>query len=96
MIGFYTFLLILYLLTYKIKKIRNKLSAHLFWNSLLVLFMEMYMETALLSMLNLSSLEWPEQSLFVASNVLAIFFFALVIVIPIFITVFHCKRIECW
>ena len=94
MMALYVLLVILYLCTYRIKRLRAKLGALLLWNGLIRLFMEIYLETTLLSMHNLKNLEWrPDTPLYTASNLLAIFFFALVFVLPIFLLYFFRKRI---
>ena len=93
MIAFYFVLVIAYFCTYCLKKVHMRLSALLLWNGLIRLFIELYLETALLSMYNVHNLEWPSNSpLHIASNILAIIFLTLVGAIPIFLLYFFYQR----
>ena len=58
MIAFYSALIFAFFLLYWCEPARRKLSHALFWNGLIRLFMELYLELALLSILNIANLDW--------------------------------------
>ena len=96
-IALYALLVIVYVTTYCIKSVRMRLGALLLWNGLIRLMMELYLETALLSMHNVVNLEWFSDSpLYISSNILAIVFLILVVVLPMYLIYFFCERIEIW
>ena len=91
MLAFNITLVLVYPLLFGCKTVRQKLQKMLFWNGLIGLFMELYMELGLLSMYNLNKLEWKSGStLYTASNVLAIVSMALVSALPLLMFCFYC------
>ena len=91
MIAIYFALGIAYVCTFCcMKRVHKRLGTLLIWNGLIRVFMELYLELALLSLHNVTNLEWPSNSpLYLASNILAIFFLGLVCVIPIVLVVIY-------
>ena len=91
----YLILAILCLLSFCIKKKWfYKLSPYLFWNGFIRLFMEVFQEIALHSILNLLAIDWDSPFEAVKySNVLALIFTGLVVFVPPFLTVFYCCKI---
>lgn len=99
MIALYGLLFTVYWLTCCLRssKARTVLAKHMFWNGPIRLFMELYLETTLLSMLNVRSLSWtPKTGLSVSSNVLALVFLTAAVSLPVLICAFLCRRKRVW
>ena len=98
MLTAYCVLFIVYWLTICCSKsLKKRLAMHLFWNGPIRLFMEVYLETALLSVLNLKNLTWSTDSaLVISSNVLAIILMVFILTVPVFLISFKCKRKQVW
>ena len=96
MLAFFALLVVLYLCFYCLKALRRRLSASLFWNGLIRLFMEVYLESVLLSIHNLKNIVWQDSSLHIASNILAIVFVLVFCLLPLFLLYFFSKYKEIW
>ena len=96
MLAFFALLVVLYFCFYCLKPLRRRLSASLFWNVLIRLFMEVYLETILLSIHNLKNIVWKDSSLHIASNILAIVFVLVFCLVPLFLLYFFGKFKEIW
>ena len=85
MLAFFALLVVLYICFYCLKALRRRLATLLFWNGLIRLFMEVYLEAVLLSVHNLKSIVWYDSSLHIASNILAIIFVLVFCLLPLFL-----------
>ena len=76
------------------QKQADKLESMLYWNGSLRLFIEGYMDIAMATCLNLNLLEWDtDVAVNIASNLMTIFFFVIILVFPIaFLIYVSCKR----
>ena len=96
MLAFFALLVVLYLCFYCLKALRRRLAASLFWNGLIRLFMEVYLEAVLLSIYNLKNIVWHDSTLHIASNILAIVFVLVFCLLPLFLLNFFSKHKEIW
>ena len=96
MLAFFALLVGLYMCVYCLKALRRRLAALLFWNGLVRLFMEVYLEAVLLSIHNLKNIVWYDSSLDSASNILAIIFVLVFCLLPLFLLYFFSKYKEIW
>ena len=96
MLAFFALLVVLYICFYCLKALRRRLATLLFWNGLIRLFMEVYLEAVLLSVHNLKSIVWYDSSLHIASNILAIIFVLVFCLLPLFLIYFFGKYKEIW
>ena len=90
-------LLIVFLLTYRVRFLRKHLGNYLLWNTLIRLFCEIYFEMLLLAALNLHTVDWdsPFSSVMV-SNIFSIFVLIAVIVAQITIMYMYFRKRESW
>ena len=73
----------------KVDQASSKISKFLYWNGLIRLYMEIYLDLAICALLNLKTMYWEEKLSAVSfSNVLAIISVACLGIIPIFLIVF--------
>ena len=103
-IGSFFWLIVIFLLLgilhfscYCVKKIRNKLAALLFWNGIIRVIMETYMEVSLISVLNISVIDWQaDDSYVLASNILSLVFLSLFSAFPLLLLLKLCRSRESW
>ena len=95
--------LVLYLANLKLKlkyltKLNNYLSAYLFWNGLIRLFMEVYLGMALASVLSMYTVDWQSSFTFVKiSNASGLVCLIIIVSLPILVLIpFYCRRREHW
>ena len=96
MLALFALLVVMYFCFYCLEALRRKIAASLFWNGLIRLFMEVYLEAVLLSIHNLKNIVWHDSSLHIASNILAIVFVLVFCLLPLFLLYFFGKNKEIW
>ena len=76
------------------KNIQTKLGSYLYWNGLLRLYMEIFFDIAMLSVLNMYTVNWDTKFHAVQlSNIVSVLFLILVGTLPIiFLPLYCCKR----
>ena len=95
--SFYTVLVIVFLIFYWIKSLRARLGTFLIWNALLRLFMETYLESTLLSTLNVHMIDWnTDFTTILVSNILAVTYLTLFSVVPPILLYKFCKSKDNW
>ena len=81
------------LVLYKVKRVWNCLGPIIYWNGLIRLFLELYRDLALLSILNLYTAEWDSAYSSVRfSNSLSATFFAIIMSVPIILAVLMYRK----
>ena len=61
LIALYLLIVIIHYALFCVKSLRLKLASLLFWNGLIRVFMEVYHEAALLSVLNVHTVDWTSK-----------------------------------
>ena len=97
MIFWFLLLIIVFALFYKIPFCRRRLGKYLFWNTLVRLLTEVYLEMLMLAALNLRTVEWSSAFSYVSySNSISIAIILALITIPIILTFYYFRRREDW
>ena len=93
----YLTLIVIFVLTYKIRFCRRRLGNYLFWNTLVRLMSEVYLEMLMLAALNLHTIEWDNPFYFVKySNAMAVLGIITVTIAPIMLIFVLCKKRPEW
>lgn len=95
---------ILHALIYKLRsscscasKVVAKIGNYLYWNGVFRLYMEVYFDITLLSLLNMHMLDWQTEFVAIqASNVISVVTLALISVVPVYFFVFYLKKLDKW
>ena len=89
----YLALIVVFAFTFKIRCCRRRLGKYLFWNALVRLLTEVYLEMLMLAALNLHTVEWDNPFSFVKySNAMAVFGILTLVIAPIMLTFILCKK----
>ena len=81
----------------KMKARVTKLQNTIFWNGMIRLFMEAYLDFVLFSLLNIVEMQWPDNIGSIAiSNYISILILTLCFMTPVFLIVFSCVNKDRW
>ena len=93
-------LFILYILFIKCKRINAKLGKYIFWNGSIRLYIEVYFEISLLSLLNINHIEnneyFTDFESSSYSNILSIIYASTIVSIPVFLMMFIWFKMSKW
>ena len=90
-------LVVIHFSCYCFKKIKHKLGAFLFWNGIIRVIMETYMEVSLISVLNISVVYWQTDDSYIqASSICALVFLSLFSAFPLLLLLKLCRSRENW
>ena len=91
------FLIVIFLITFKVNFIRKHLGKYLFWGTLIRLFSECYFEMVMLALLNFKIAVWDSPFPSVkASNAIACILLLTAITVPLFLLCFYLRRKDNW
>ena len=97
LIALYLLLVILHFSCFCVKRIRHRLAALLFWNGIIRVIMETYMEVSLISVLNISVIDWQtDDSYILASSLFALVFLSLFSSLPLLLLLKLCTSRKRW
>ena len=81
----------------KVNKTSSKISKFLYWNGIIRLFIEVYLDFGVCAFLQIKTMYWDDNLRAVSfGNILAIITVACLGILPIFAIIFFIKRVETW
>ena len=95
--AFFILLIIILIMFYWLKCLRTRLGAFLAWNALIRLFMESYLESTLLSTLNIYTIDWSTKfTAILVSNVFSIVWLTIFSIVPLILVYKFWKKKDSW
>ena len=94
MVWAHILLIVIYLALYKVKRVEHKLRRYLYWNCLIRLYMEVFKDMALLTVLNMHTVNWdsPHASVIFSNYVALLILLLIGLLPPVFLIFFCCKK----
>ena len=83
----------------RVKKFKDKLGEILFWNMLIRLFIELYLDILVYAIINVKTADWEFYDVLygpTTSNVMSLAFCYSIPILPIILLIFYCRRKNSW